>query len=547
MSSSRRFFSLLAAAAIAIAAWGCAPGEGGAARSEHVRMVFINSGICITGYSGSAEITDLWVTTVGGGIESSYSRHGDALLIECAWRGGEQYSVTIEATGSAKAELSATAPRTAGLAPLRIIPLDPRNNSAAEPSAAAIDEAGRWCAVGTNGGELLLIDLESGEPKAWEHSAGAYIRSLEFARAGEDLVLLAGEQSPRGTVAAYAVGEGDLRRLWSHETAQEIGSSLRDPNDPYSWAHLPGVYRIAVRGERALVLAVHPEFEAEAEKRSLLYCVDLATGGVEWSWPRGGTLPAIATWFDADEAGELIALCCYGSDGDGGEIIALGGDGSELGRLEIEPLRPQLEKVSFWRSVAVGRDGVVGAMSDDGRAWLWRPGREAIELVLVEPIEVAGMPLLVSGAGAFSGHGAMLFATGVSYIPWHLSGGRQPQQPHPDALKLMAFNADGEPMWVASVPSLLQGLASGPDGRWLFAGYASDPQFAPAGGSGLAVFDSTVPWDLLEASYPVAGSVMHGSPLSAAGGRLVLLVETAQLDAASGKIKGAHAVHLLAW
>ena len=93
MSSSRRFFSLLTAAALALAAWGCAPAGSGKLLSGNEQMVFVNSGICIADLSSAEEISGLWVTKVGGGIESNFVRHGDALLIECAWEGGEKRRV----------------------------------------------------------------------------------------------------------------------------------------------------------------------------------------------------------------------------------------------------------------------------------------------------------------------------------------------------------------------------------------------------------------------------------------------------------------------
>ena len=186
-------------------------------------------------------------------------------------------------------------------------------------------------------------------------------------------------------------------------------------------------------------------------------------------------------------------------------------------------------------------------IADDGRAWLWHPGGESREIALGEPLEAGGIPLLISGAGVWCGAEETIFATGTSYLPWQLAGGRRPPQPHPDALKLIAADGSGEIAWAATIPNLPQGMATSGNWGWMVVGYASDPIFAPAGGSGLAFYDLERAEAPLGASFPVGGAVMHGSPAVAAGGHLVLLVERGQRDASGERLQGRNALHLLLW
>jgi len=548
-----------AACALAIllllaAAWGCGSPQAGSGGGS---LEFTGTGLCVTGVEIGVPIIRVSVSDGGSGVESGFRRFGGALLIPFAWRAGESYAVDVAYERSGRAQhVEGRAPLNPGTVLLRTIGLEgllggaEPGGLAPQPTAAAVSGDGRWGAVGTDSGRIILFDLEDGNPAAQLYSAGAYIRSLEFAEAGAGTRLLAGEQSPRGTIAAYRVEAGGaLSKLWSHETAAEIGSSSRDPADPYSWAHLPGIYRIVCRGGRVFALAVHPPEGGETRARSLLYCFEGSTGRELWRWPEAGTLGAVATWFDADLGGARLALCAYDRRSGNGAAYALdGASGEQIGRLDIAPLRPHLEQVNFWHSIAISPDGGrVGLIADDGRAWLWHPGGETREIALGEPLQAGGIPLLISGAGVWCGPEETLFATGTSYLPWQLSGGRRPPQPHPDALKLIAVDAGGGIAWAATIPNLPQGLAASADWQWIHIGYASDPVFSPAGGSGLASYSLKRPQAPLAASFPVGGAVMHGSPALAPGGHLVLLVERSQRDASGERLRGRNALHLLLW
>jgi hypothetical protein len=312
---------------------------------------------------------------------------------------------------------------------------------------------------------------------------------------------------------------------------------------------LPGIYRILPRRGVVMALATHPQ-EGEAEPTlSALYCFDALDGSLCWRWPSGDLLKAVATWFDADAEGSVVAVCAY-ERGSGVGIVAQidGGSGREEDRLTIRPLRPRLERVNFWRSVSVSPGGGrIGVLSDDGRAWLWVPGGEAKTLVLAEALDLQGIPLLVSGAGVVCGSELTFFATGTSYLPWNLSEGDRRPEAHPDALKLIAVDKEGEIAWAGGLPNLAQGLTAGPARRWIFVGYASDPVYSPSGGSGLAIFDGASMQAPLAASFPVGGGVMQGSPCIAGNGLLVALVETKQREESGEKLKGRNALHLLCW
>jgi len=528
-----------------------------------MQLSFVASGLCVTGVDDAEEVGSVKVVAGVKAEDLKFRQFGDALLITYSWSAGREYSVRIGGAGRFEepVEITATAPRNPGPALLRTIALGAylgadRPEDKIEPSAAAISDDGRWCALGTDNGRLFIFDLRSGDLVARSYSAGAYIRYLAFGNSGERTILYAGEQSPRGTITAYRLGpDGSLRKLWFYETGGDIGTSARDPDDPYSWAHLPGIYRILPGRGALLALAVHPA-AGRKPKLSVLYRLDAEDGRVLWRYPDSEPLSAVATWFDSDSERRLVAVCGYDQEnGEGVLLLVDGGSGRLLARRTVQPLRPHIEKVNFWRSVSVSPGGKrVGVIADDGRAWLWveddgRAGGdwEMRRLVLGKPLKAGGLPLLISGAAVSAWPDITVFATGITYLPWQATAGRQPKQPHPDALKLVAYGSDGGQRWAASTPNLTQGLASDPLYRWLFVGYASDPVFSPSGGSGLAVFDPGRPEAPLLASYPVRGGILMGTPLVADGGRLLALVETSLRDPGGKHIIGSDTIHLLCW
>jgi len=356
-----------------------------------------------------------------------------------------------------------------------------------------------------------------------------------------------------GLRAHLGGGGGGLRQTWRYATSDDVGTALRDPSDPYGWAHEPGIYRILPLPDgEALALAVYSRGGGgDRIERSVLYRFSLAGRRAVWRWPRQAPLDAVATWFDADPAGRTAALCSYrGGDGEGSVRVIEGAGGRLLARHRVSPLRPLLRRVTFWRSLAVSPDGRrVALATNDGRAWLWSPGEDAlpVPVTLGEPMVIGELPLLISGAGVAATASAALFVTGTTYLPWELTSERVPPEPHPQALVVLAYGWDGRLRGTLPVPSLAQGVSLGGRGRWLLLSYSSDPQFGPPGGSGLLAVSLGGPRIAAVASYPLAGGAMHGPPAASPDGHLIVLTERPRRARGGERSIGADRLHFLCW
>jgi hypothetical protein len=175
-------------------------------------------------------------------------------------------------------------------------------------------------------------------------------------------------------------------------------------------------------------------------------------------------------------------------------------------------------------------------------------GRGGIrEINLGEPIIIDDLPLLVTGSGILNLDERVLFVTGTTYLPWELSSGRRPPQPHPAANTIYCFESDATALWSTSLPNMMQGMALDWDGRYLICSYSSNPVFAPGGGSGMLVYELGEKGAVLKATYPVQGGVFHGDPLVSAKGNIVILIEIPQRDDREDRISGGNGIHILRW
>lgn len=524
--------------------------------SEQNEIIFTASGITVPGTFSIDEPPTVGINDGDKNLAVDTNVVAGSLSIDFDWEPGREYEIRI---GEAPVRrLAAVAPQQPSLAILKMLPLGGEplsfklHRTESSPSAAAISPDGSWLAIGSNAGDVSLVSITSGEIKSKLSGFKSYIRSLAITPFSEETYLFVGEQSPKGTISAYRVeSNGETEKVWSYECYREIGEGKVDADDPYSWAHQPGIYRILPGPEGALfALATHSEYrEGKRLTSSCFYKFDGTSGKLLWKWPRNEAYDAVATWFSIDEAGRFAAVCSYLKSGVG-EVVAIDcSTGGVLERTTFKPLRPHMQQVNFWKSVAMTPDGKTAAvLSDDGRAWIWDWVKDRLkEIVLGKPILVGDVPLLVSGAGIAARNSEIVFITGVTYLPWDLSKGQKPHQPHPAAQKLFGFDRDGKKKWELPLPNLVQGFAFDREGRWLFAGYSSDPEFAPGGGSGMMIIDMHRAQPKLIASYAVEGGLMHGTPVISKGGRTVVLIEKTQRDSRGDRTKGSNTVHILRW
>lgn len=518
---------------------------GGPAVPREISVQFSPSGLAIGGLAHDE--TSVVVTREGAAPETHQGiRRGGTLLLDFEPVAGIGYRI-----GAAARDIDVVAPAAPAPALLQAVDLDPHFTPAARgdvaATASALTEDGRFGAVGSSTGDLVVIDFESGA--VWtRRSPGAYMRSLAFHSDSSGILLYAGEQSPAGTMRCWRLDTDGPRELWRRETREEIGAGVADPDDPFAWAHQPGIYRILAREEAVYALASHSVVsEGRQFNAAALYALDPSNGSLRWRWPADEAYPGVATWCAVDDACRLLAISTYRRDGSGALFLLDAVSGSERHRFGISPLRPHVQSVSFWKSVAVAPGGeAVYLIANDGRAWIVRTGEEEPRLmVLGEPIPMGDVTILISGGGVAAHDGGAVFVTGVSYLPWEVASGERPPQPHPAANRAMAFTVAGARGDTAPLPNLAQGIAADEARRLLYIVTSSDPTYSPGGGSGLTIM-ARDPGPRVLGGYSFEGAAANVDPAIADHG-LVLILEAVQRDRVGTRLIGRNAAHLLRW
>jgi hypothetical protein len=528
---------------------------GGKARQPELH--FVNSGLCVTGLERFGAIDSFAVFDGSEWEFPPFQFRQGYLKSGYSWSPSRTYRVELEGMAGGEKiaiDLERPSPLKPGLALVKTIDLNPHLGPAPagdpEPTASALSPDGKWCAVGDASGRVTLFSLPGGLPASHAGRTGAYIRSLAITESGNRHYLIVGEQSPQGTVSAFLIhNNGGMELLWSYDTSKVIGSSTRDLSHPFGWSRLPGIFRIVPTQEgSAFVLATHPSGDGGAPL-SALFRFFLDDGTLAWKWPDEKPLEALASWCDVDPGGKAVALCAYETDSGRGFVYLIDGpSGETVLSKEIKPLAPLVDSVNFWKSVAVSPDSQrVAVISDDGRGWLWHwPSDEFLPLTLGEPIDMAGTPLLISGAGVVATPEYAVFVTGTTFLPWKGPSPPGTPEPHPAARTVLQYGWNGRLLWSASVPSLAQGVVTSNDFEWLYICFADHPLFSPGGGSGLAVQRPRGGRHSLAAAFSVEGELIQGSP-QISSDFLIVLVEKSRRDAGGERVMGSNALHVLQW
>jgi len=396
---------------------------------------------------------------------------GDGWLVEVPWASGAE----VDLGGS-----TLRAPAMAECVPLFHVDLGDvamrvAAAGAAPDTALAFSPDGSWLAVGTYGGQVLVVDAWSGEVRARRRLAESMLKQVAWSPDGG--VLYAGEQSPDAFL--YALDASTLETRWQVRLADRVGSSAPPPaDDLYGVYTLPGAYGLQVLSDGSLlVAAVHAWNPEEGVRRNQSQILVFAADGSERArWPDS---PASVTLMHPRVGGGLVAVP-VGRSATGPDPEGLPVNGIQVLSLPhlapvtattYPPLAPWFASVFLWEAVDVGDDVLLAGLAD-GRVVRHdlRSGAR-VEADIGTPILAGDVPLSASIGHALLHDDRVVLVTTATTIPYGAAQtAMHPPAPHPNANALWVLDASLALVWTWRGPHALEGLTIDPTGRTLVVG-----------------------------------------------------------------------------
>jgi hypothetical protein len=434
-----------------------------------------------------------------------------------------------------------TAPLVPECAALFRVPLGDLRAAAAR-GAPAPDTAlgfspdGRWLAVGTADGTLLVVDGWTGAARARRRLPEAMVKGLAWSADGAALYVA--EQSPEATLRA--VDPATLADRWALRLADRVEPSAAPAGeDLFGVYSLPAGFGLDRLPDGALLVAAAHSWRADGAHRNLSQLLKISPDGVILDqWPAA---PVDATLLHprASADGSALALV-VGRSAEGPPpsdlpipAVALL-SAAPLGAprfVQTPALGPWFSAALVWEALALDVEADVLAIGfADGRVALHHAdGRPRALLSPGAPVLAGELPLAASVGAVRIGPGQVVFTTTYTQIPFGAAApDLRPTGVHPAENTLWSVNLDGSTRWRWAGGHRLEALARGPG-----------PLLAAAAGArtaddrrdlfGVLVFDLDTPagGDPLALRCPTASPVTF-APAWAPDGRIAVATHPAK-------------------
>lgn len=528
-------------------------------------LTFVRDGVVLRPGGGEALPEDGWTCGTGGGdataAPSSRRLARGAVLLGCRWAPGEVFSA--EAPGLPATPATAPARASAyGVFTLDLAAGGGRPGSAGAPdSALAFSPDGESLAVGTFGGDVLVLHPFTGEVRFRRRIAEGFVRQIAWAPGGD--VLYVGEQGADGNL--YALDAATGRDLWRVALAEDLGRSPPpSPDDPYGIYSLPGIYRIAVApGGTVYAVGLHSWTEQGGRRNASRVYAFSPEGRRLAAFPEEGAADVNFTWLATDSAGRRGLVGVFRTaDGEprtdlgSGSVLALDLPGLRRAwARRLPPLAPHFRDVFVWQAFAVSPDGRTSlAGLGDGRIFLYdetdapaAPPRER-SLAPGGPVVVGGVPVAASvGFARFAGDTAYALV-GQTTIPYGSTSAEAPPSPHPAAHTLLALDRDGGEKWRYRGAFHVAGLSASEDGSVVAVGAGERQGDDRRDLFGLLLFDGgegpRTGDERLLAWYPTRGPAFFAHAVHPRG-ELAALVEVPGRSPSGDEVFGDYRLHVV--
>ncbi|MBW1876814.1 MAG: hypothetical protein JRI25_05740 [Deltaproteobacteria bacterium] len=408
---------------------------------------------------------------LGTEVTGARALPGDRWLVEVPWTPGAEVVVGDSAL---------RAPTMAECVPLFHVDLGDvamrvAAKGAAPDTALAFSPDGSLLAIGSYGGQLLLVDAWSGEVRARRRLAESMLKQVAWSPDGR--VLYAGEQSPDAFL--YALDAGSLETRWQARLADRVGSSAPPPaDDLYGVYTLPGAYGVHVLPDGdLLVAAVHAWNPEEGARRNLSQMVLFSPDGAERArWPD----EAVSVTLMHPRVGDGLVAVPVGRSATGPDPADLPVNGIQvlsLPHLEpvtaatYSPLAPWFTSVFLWEAVDIGGGALLAGLADGRVVRHELASGVSAQTDLGSPILAGDVPISAPIGHALLDDDRVVVVTGATTIPYGAAQtAMHPPAPHPNANALWVLDSALELVWTWRGPHDLEGLTTDPAGQTLVVG-----------------------------------------------------------------------------
>ena len=437
----------------------------------------------LAGCAGAPEAPEAPVFVRGGVVvEAEAETQGQALpgdrtLVPMSWSPGQSVRVGT---------LDAVAPQQASCVSLFEVALADVSGwmamgGAPPDTALSFSPDGRWLAVGSWDGAVLLVDGWSGEVRSRLSLAETLVKQVAWS--SDSRVLYATEQSPDARVVALDVPELSVRA--SLRLADHVETSAPPPaDDLYGVYTLPAAYALEVlrEGPEAndlIVVGTHGWNDADGVRQNRARVLRLDPDlQVEAAWPAEGAADVVILSM-AVRAGRVVLSVGRSAEGpseqglliDALHTLALP-ELSPVDAVRIPPLTPWFDRSFVWEALDLSADGTLAVGLGDGRVATWADGEAPLIHPLGAPVPVADLAVVASVGHLVWVDGHVLALTAGTNIPYGAAHpDLRPPQPHPNENALFSLApADGRMAWTWHGPHRLAGLTLADDGRTLVVG-----------------------------------------------------------------------------
>lgn len=266
---------------------------------------------------------------------------------------------------------------------------------------------GNYVLIGSEKGYLRLLDLAK-QKILWETPLGlGTISAIEFSADGKQA--LVGENSPDGYLYCLSIPEGKV--LWKFRTAGDVGASLREKS-------LPQVTKIVVKDQWAYVTVTRTaKQKGEAQYVSRLYCLQLASGKIAWTFPATGNADANLNWVAVSPTTGQVAFSTMNYSEGGIKYNSLiyclaEKTGKLLWEKKVEPIEPyKITTVRYGPNFSP--DGkFLTFFASDGRAFcLDSQGQLLWQEAISTPKNIGGFYIGASGRYSYPLEEKIIFST----------------------------------------------------------------------------------------------------------------------------------------
>lgn len=349
----------------------------------------------------------------------------------------------------------------------------------APDTSMAFSPDGRWLAIGSWRGEVVVVDGWTGAVRARRQLAETMVKQVAWSP--DSATVYAGEASPDAYV--HALDPATLTSRWTVRMADHVGTSAPPAGeDVYGVYTLPAVFGLGVLPDGDLIVVASHAWRPDGAQVNATRVLRLGPDGApKAAWPADGPLDATVLHLRLDGPGGRAAFVVSRSASglppagvtvDGVYVL----DTASLAVVSVHttpPLAPHFQRALVWDAldVSVAKDALLMGFYDGRVRVVGLDDRPRVDIDPGAPVMAGDVPIGASvGWAALVGDG-FAYTTSGTMIPFGVATpSLRPPMAHPRENGLWVAGLDGAARWSWTGEAHVEGLTVAPDGRTLVVG-----------------------------------------------------------------------------